>query len=204
DHLVAMLKARERLVRSCDQPGAVERPRRARIEGVDDEARFARAREAGDAGEGAKRDLRGDIAKIVRPRALQREVEPIAGAAVFRDFDLLRARQIGGGKALLVREHLFERAFSNDLAAVDAGPRAHVDDIVGAADRILVMLDDNDRVAKVAEALECRKQPVIVALVKADRGFVEDVEHAREPAADLARKANALALAARERAAGAV
>ena len=54
------------------------------------------------------------------------------------------------------------------------------------------------------EALERLEQAVVVPLVQADRGLVEHVEHAREAAADLAGEADALALAAAKRAAGAV
>src|SRR3546814_2138442 len=87
---------------------------------------------------------------------------------------------------------------------MDARAGAHIDDIVGVADRILVMLDDDDGVAEVAEALQGREQPVVVALVEADARFVEDVEHTRQAAANLAGEADALALAAAQRAAGAV
>jgi hypothetical protein len=45
---------------------------------------------------------------------------------------------------------------------------------------------------------------VVVALVQADAGFVEHVEHAGEAGADLAGEADALALAAGQRAGGAV
>ena len=66
------------------------------------------------------------------------------------------------------------------------------------------MLDDEHGVAEIAQAAQRREQHVVVALVQADAGFVEDVEHARQAAADLAGEADALALAARQRAAGAV
>ena len=92
----------------------------------------------------------------------------------------------------------------DDLAAAHAGAGPHVDDIVGGADRVLVMLDDEHGVAEIAEAAQRREQHVVVALVKADAGFVEDVEHARQAAADLAGEADALRFAARERAAGAI
>jgi hypothetical protein len=90
------------------------------------------------------------------------------------------------------------------VAAMDAGAGAHIDDIIGGADRILVMFDDDHGVAEIAQALERDEQPIIVALVQADRGLVEDVEHAREARADLRGEADALALAARERARGAI
>src|SRR3546814_5973303 len=66
------------------------------------------------------------------------------------------------------------------------------------------MLDDEHGVAEIAQALEGREEHVVVALVEADRGLVEDVEHARQAAADLRREPDALRFAARERAAGAI
>ena len=93
---------------------------------------------------------------------------------------------------------------ADDLAAVDAGAGAHVDDMVGVADRVLVMLDDEHGVAEASEALQRFEEAVVVLLVEADRRLVEDVEDAREAGADLRGEADALALAARERAAGAV
>src|SRR3546814_17559068 len=73
---------------------------------------------------------------------------------------------------------------------------AHVHDLIGGADRILVMLHVDDGVAEVAEALQGDEQAIIVALVQADAGLVEDVEDARQAAADLAGEADALGLAA--------
>src|SRR4051794_11425492 len=76
--------------------------------------------------------------------------------------------------------------------------------MVGGADRLLVMLDDEHGIAEPAQALERLEQAVVVLLVEADRGLVEDVEDARQAAADLAREADALAFAAAERARRAV
>ncbi len=89
-------------------------------------------------------------------------------------------------------------------AAVDAGARPHVDDVIGGADRLLVVLDDEHGVAEVAQALQRVEQARVVALVQADGRLVEDVEHADSERADLRRQADALRLAARERGRGAV
>ncbi len=129
---------------------------------------------------------------------------PVPLRRVGRERDGAAAGEIIGGQAVLVGEHLVERAAGDHLAAMDAGARAHVDDIIGVADRVLVMLDDDDGVAEIAQAAEGDEQPVIVALVEADAGLVEHVEHAGEAGADLAGEADALALAAGERARGAV
>ena len=80
---------------------------------------------------------------------------------------------------------------------------AEVDEVVGCAHRLLVVLDDDDGVAEVAQLPERGEQTRVVALVQSDRRLVEDVEHADETRADLRREANALRLAARQRLRGA-
>ena len=102
--------------------------------------------------------------------------------------DLAAAGEVIRGEAALAGEEVVEGSGAHHLAAVDAGARAHVDHMVGGADRLLVMLDHQHGVAEAPEALERLEQAVVVLLVEADRGLVEDVEHARQAAADLARR----------------
>jgi hypothetical protein len=64
------------------------------------------------------------------------------------------------------------------LAAMLAGARPEVDDPVRRPDGLLVMLDDDDGVAEIAEPPERREQLAVVALVQTDRRLVEHVEHA--------------------------
>ena len=85
-----------------------------------------------------------------------------------------------------------------------AGGRADVHDPVGHADGLLVVLDDDERVADVAQPHERGDELGVVLLVQADGGLVEDVEHAHQAGADLRGQPDALRLAARERGAGAV
>ncbi len=91
------------------------------------------------------------------------------------------------------------RALGDDVAAVLAGARAHVDDVVGRSDGLLVVLDHDHRVAEVAQVLERVEQACVVALVQADRRFVQHVHDAGQAGADLRREADALRLAAGER-----
>ena len=77
-----------------------------------------------------------------------------------------------------------------------ARPGPDVDDPVGRPDRLLVVLDDEHRVAQVAQARERRDELGVVALVEADRRLVEDVQDAHQRRADLGRQPDALRLAA--------
>ena len=111
------------------------------------------------------------------------------------------AREIMAGQRRRVGGDLARRSFRDDLAAMHARARPDVDHIVGGEDRVLVVLDHDHGVAEVAQAPQRIEEAGVVALVQADRRLVEDIEHARQPRADLRGEADALALAARQRAA---
>ena len=138
------------------------------------------------------------------PRALiDLDAAARVAAAPLRHRDAQFAGEIFAGERARLAHDVVGRALRDDLAAVDAGAGADVEHMVGGADGVLVVLDHDHGVAEVAQPLERFQEPRIVALVQADRGLVEHVEHAGEPGADLRGEADALALAARQRARGA-
>jgi len=122
----------------------------------------------------------------------------VACAALGRNRDARAPREILGRDRLGIREHLRDGALSDHLAAVLPGPGSEVDQMVGGADRFLVVLDDDHRVAEIAKPHKRRKQPRVVALVQPDARLVEDVQHAHQAGADLRGEPDALRLAARE------
>ena len=63
------------------------------------------------------------------------------------------------------------------------------------------MFDHNHRVALIAQVFQRAQQTVVVALVQADGWFIQHIEHPGQTAADLAGQPDALAFAARQRAA---
>ena len=93
-----------------------------------------------------------------------------------------------------------DRTAVDDGAAVLAGAGTDVDDPVALADGLLVVLDDEHGVAEVAQPDQRVDQPAVVALVQTDRRLVEHVQRADQAGADLAGEADALRLAAGERA----
>ena len=90
-------------------------------------------------------------------------------------------------------------AFDDHLAAEPASPGPKVDHIVGGPNGVLVMFDDQDRVAEIAEFFQGLEEPVVVALVEPDAGLVEDIEHSDQSGPDLGREPDPLRLAARQR-----
>ena len=110
------------------------------------ERRLAAAGHAGDAGEEAERNLGGDVLQIVAARADDVAACACASACgAVRARDRPRAGEVLAGERVRVGHDLGGRALGDDLAAMDAGAGPDVDDIVGGADRVLVMLDHDAR-----------------------------------------------------------
>ena len=93
------------------------------------------------------------------------------------------------------------RARCDDLSAAHARARAHVHHVVCGANGILVMFDDDDGVAQVAQAAQRFDEAIVVALVQSDTGLVQHVKAARQAGADLGGESDALGFAAGEGAA---
>ena len=123
----------------------------------------------------------------------------LGAVALGRNRNLPVAREILAGQRMRRAADVVGRALRDDLPAVLAGARPHVDHVVGGVDRVLVVLDDDDAVAEVAQVLERGEQAVVVALVQADRRLVQHVHDAGQPRADLRGETDALRLAARQR-----
>src|SRR4029077_5509521 len=160
---------------------------------VDYERRLARAGDSGDAGEQAQRDLRGQLREVVAARADDADLPArIRADAQPGHCDTASAREVLAGDRSGVGGDVARCALRHQMTAVRTGARPQVHDVVGLADRLLVVLDNDHRVAEVAQLLERRQQAPVVALVQPDRGLIEDVHDSGEPRSDLAGKPNAL------------
>ena len=112
---------------------------------------------------------------------------PLPARRCRRNGDLLDAGEILAGQAVRVGDDLGVGAGRDDLAAAHAGAGAEIDDVVGGPHGVLVVLDDDDGVAHVAQPFQAVQQAFVVARMQADARLVEDVQHADQAAADLAR-----------------
>ena len=119
--------------------------------------------------------------------------------AAWRNGNPELAAQVARRERVLVLKHGRERSGDHDLAPMTAGARPQVDHVVRRADRFLVVLHHQHGVAQVAQVPQGREQPLVVPVVQPDRGLVQDVEHAHEPAADLRGEPDPLRLTSRER-----
>ena len=109
------------------------------------------------------------------------------------------AAQVGAGeRAGAVEQQVCRRALENHVAAVLARSRTQIDHVVGRPNCLLVVLDDDHRVAEIAQPCQRGEQRAIVALMKADGRLVEHVKHAGQIGADLRGETDALAFSARQ------
>ena len=200
DDLVDVLESLDLLVLARLALHVVEARGDALVENLVDERRLARARDARDERQGTERELDRQVLEVVLCCADDFDELAVPWAALLRDRDEFAAREIGARDGVGVLLDLLGRALGDDATAVRAGARADVDDVVGRVHRVLVVFDDDQRIAEIAQVLERREQAVVVALVQADARLVEDVEDALQARADLRREADALRLAARKRA----
>ena len=74
-----------------------------------------------------------------------------------RDRDRLLAAQIRAGDAAAFFGDFVRRAGGDDLAAEAAGAGAEVEQAVGAGDHFAIVLDDEQRVAEVAQSFAARR-----------------------------------------------
>ncbi len=124
---------------------------------------------------------------------------PVSGRGSSAVQNAAGAGEIAAGERFGASHDLRRSAFRDDVAAETAGAGAEVENVVGVADGVFVVLDDEDGVAEIAQAHESFDEAGVVALVQADGGLVEHVEHAAEARADLRGETDALAFSAGER-----
>ena len=110
-----------------------------------------------------------------------RDLTLLPRSADGRNLDRATSGEVLAGEGVRVIEELLDRAAHDDVAAVLTGTGADVDDPVCYADGVLIVLDHDERVAEVPKSDKCLDEPAVIALVKADAGLVENVEHADEP-----------------------
>ena len=191
----AGVRGRVRSTRAADGRLVDDRDRRigARQAAVDERA-LAGAGDAGDGDEHAGRHVNRHVLEVVQPGVPDRDR---AGRRPHRRLHLLLDVQVLAGQRAGSGEAGNGPSYTTDRHATRR--RAHVDHVVGDADDLRVVLDDEDGVALVAQPLEEVVHLLYVVRVEADGRLVEDVGHIGQRRAEVADHLRALRLAARQR-----
>ncbi len=109
-------------------------------------------------------------------------------------------RQIPPRRRALHLRHLLRRPLCDEPAPTGAALWAQVDDVIGGLDHVQVVLDDDDRVARLDQAREHAEQLLHVVEVQARGGLVQDVDGLAGGAArELSGQLDALRFTAGER-----
>ncbi len=145
-----------------------------------------------------------DVLQIVGMRAEDRKRGAIRRTAFGGNRNVRASGEILASERARIRGDFSGRADGHEFAASLACAGAEIHDVIGAAYRFFIVLDDEDRIAEIAQSFERAQQAAIVARVQADRRFIEHVQHAAQSRANLRREADALRFTARERGGGAI
>ena len=179
DDLVDLLQPLDVIVIARRIAGAVQVTGEGLVQRFQRQGRFAGARDPRHTGHDPHREVDRHVVEVVGAGALNADgLAGLAGAALGGHFDLALAGEVLAGDGGFGLLHLRWRAFGHHGAAVDAGARAHVDQIVGRADGIFVVFDHQHGITQIAQPRQGFKQAVVVALVQPDRRLIQHVEHA--------------------------
>ena len=110
--------------------------------------------------------------------------------------DRLLAPHVAGGQRVGAGEEVPARPGELHLAAVLAGPRPDVDDVLGGPDDLRVVLHDQDGVADVLERVQDLDEAAVVARVQPDGRLVQDEERPDQAGAQGGGQVDPLGLAA--------
>ena len=99
----------------------------------------------------------------------------------------LTPREVGSRIAWCFFSYFGGRASIDDLTAIAPGIRPDVDDVVGSTHHLLIMLDDDNRVPQVSQAMDDTDEALGITLVQTDTRFIQDVERAYEATSELRR-----------------
>jgi hypothetical protein len=172
--------------------------------GLDDvvqQRTLARAANPAERDESSDRKRRVDFLEIIRVRP--KNAAPTG--RIFRGTALATSRMLQwlaqnfSSRRFPVLRQRLPRAGGNDFTALRARAGAEIDDAIGEAHRVLIVLDDDERIAAVAQCAERIEQPLVVARMQADGRLVEHVEDALQLRAKLRREPDALRFATGQR-----
>ena len=160
---------------------------------------LAGAGDAGDRNQHSERNFQVDALQVVGAGAGDANLLRAGLAALRRNLNVQFVGEIASGERVRELLDFFVGSRADDFAAAFAGARAEIENVVGGAHDVGIVLDDENGVSQVAQAVQDLDQPVGVAAVQADGRLVEHVERADQTRAERGCQLDALRFAAGER-----
>ena len=175
-----MLQTADLLILAGRRLGTIQIARQGLVEYLVDQRAFAGTGNAGHADKLAERDLDVDFFEVIFGGSADLEEFAVALPSLIRNGYTALAAEVLSGDRLVAGFDRVNIAGADDLAAVDTGAGSDVDDRVRRVHGVLVVLDDDHRIAQIAQAFERCEQLFVVALMQSDARLVEDIEHAHQ------------------------
>jgi len=125
----------------------------------------------------AQREFNVDVLQVVLAGTFDGNSLAVAGSALGRHCNLFLAGKILSCKRFLAGHDFFHIALCHQLAAVNAGSRAYVHNMVGCIHGVFVVFNNYKGVADICQMAQRLQQFFIVLLMKADARLVQNVEH---------------------------
>src|SRR3954471_20904041 len=94
---------------------------------------------------------------------------------------------------------LSQRALDHDFPSMNARAGSEIDDMIGAAHRLFVVLDDHERVPFLAQRRQGFEKADVIPRMKADRRLVQNVKNTPQIRAGLGRQPDSLRFTAAQR-----
>ncbi len=178
-------------------PGTQQR----RIQHVPNQRGLAGPGHTRDTHEATERDRHVEILQVVLGGALHHESRFIAGGASALprgDGGILAAREILRGQRVRSSGKLGRRALEDDASAVLARSRPEVDHAIGGQHDLRIVLDDQQRIAVVAQPHHHVDYAAHVAGVQSDGRLVQNEQRIHQRRAERRREVDSLDLAPRQ------
>lgn len=196
DHFVESIEAIDSEMATWFLFVAVERAGEGPCENVFDESALARSADPGNNGKATDWKRCGDVLEIVFRSIDHGEPVVVRNFSFFRNGKVSRRGEKSASDRGGMVDQLAGCPFSNDGSAALASSRTEIDHVVCRPNGFFIVFDDYHGIALVPEAVERFDELGIVRLMKADAGFVENVEHPGQPRSDLSGQADSLCFSA--------
>src|SRR5207302_1796290 len=142
------------VVRTRNHTCPVEMPRQSTMQNVLDERGLSRSRYARDRDEYAERNVDVETPEIVLPRPFDAQHATLVARAAraWHRYRLVPG-EIAPGERARHADNLRHRPLGDHVPTVFARARTEIDDVVGRANGLLVVLDNDDGISEISELL---------------------------------------------------
>ncbi len=119
-----------------------------------------------------------NVFEIVGARAQNANSVRLGYAALGQHFDSCSARDVRSRQRFGHFHDFLRRTVRDEFSAVTSGSRTEVYHVVSAADGLLVVFHHQHGISEIAQLFERLEQSGVVAVMQADRWFVEHIQNA--------------------------